>query len=119
MRAGAMRLFEPALVTAPRCLRPVPPRGTAAPQWPRAPRPILAGVAVARRGRFVALLGHPFDAWQRSRFDRLAERDLVRAARRFAAVALDQSVDGHLRHPPPGRELPAGDRDQPARGLVQ
>src|SRR5215208_5925357 len=28
-------------------------------------------------------------------------------------------IDGHLRHPAPRRELPAGDRDHPAGGLVE
>ena len=36
----------------------------------------------------------------------------MRAAWRLAALALDDPVDGHLRHPPPGRELAAGDRDE-------
>ena len=36
-----------------------------------------------------------------------------------AALALDQAVDGLLRHPPPGGELAAGDRQHARRGLVQ
>ena len=35
----------------------------------------------------------------------------MRAARRVGAVALDDPVDGHLRHPPPRGQLAAGDRD--------
>ena len=37
----------------------------------------------------------------------------------LARVALDEAVDSHLRHPPPGRQLAPGDRDHPAGGLVQ
>jgi len=43
----------------------------------------------------------------------------VGAARRVAAVALHQAVDGHLRHPPPRGQLAAGDGDHPAGGLVE
>ena len=50
---------------------------------------------------------------------RLSERDLVRAAGRLAHLPLDHPVDGHLGHPAPGRELPAGDREQPRTGLVE
>ena len=47
------------------------------------------------------------------------ERDLGRVAGRLAALALDQAVDGLLRHPPPGGQLAAGDRQHPGGGLVQ
>ena len=47
------------------------------------------------------------------------ERDVGRAAGRLAPVALDQPVDGVLRHPPPGRELAAGDREHPGGGLIE
>ena len=43
----------------------------------------------------------------------------MRAAGRVARFALDEPVDGHLGHPPPGRELAAGDRDHARRGLIQ
>ena len=38
---------------------------------------------------------------------------------RLPPVALDDSVDDELRHPPPGGELAAGDRQHPRRGLVE
>ena len=71
----------------------------------RSPR---AAVASATLGRLeVLVLGrHP-------------ERDLGGAARRLAAVALDHPVDDLLGHPPPGRQLAAGDRQHPRRGLVE
>ena len=77
------------------------------------------GVAVAAGERRVGLLGHPLDARQLIDRDRLPERDLVRAAGRVAGFALDEPVDRHLGHPPPGRELAAGDRDHPRGGLIQ
>ena len=40
----------------------------------------------------------------------MAEWDLVGAAGRLAALALDDPVDSQLGHPPPGGELAAGDR---------
>ena len=80
---------------------------------------VVGGVAVAAREVLVGLLRDALDARQLGGVDRLAERDLVRAARRVAGLALDEAVDGHLRHPPPGGELAAGDRDHPARRLVQ
>jgi hypothetical protein len=43
----------------------------------------------------------------------------VRAAGRLAPLALDDPVDRELRHPPPGGELAAGDRDEPGARLVQ
>jgi hypothetical protein len=43
----------------------------------------------------------------------------VRAAGGVARFALDQAVHGHLRHPPPGGELAAGDRDHPRGGLIE
>ena len=51
--------------------------------------------------------------------DRMAERDLVGTAGRLAELALDEAVHDHLRHAPPGRELPARDRDHAGGGLVQ
>ena len=78
-----------------------------------------------RRGRSVRRVprrrssGTPSTTRQAGGIDRLPERDLVRPTRRLASVALDEPIDGHLRHPPPRRQLAAGDRDQPARGLVQ
>ena len=47
------------------------------------------------------------------------ERDLGGVAGRLAALALDDPVDRLLRHPPPGRELAAGDRQQPRGGLIE
>ena len=40
-------------------------------------------------------------------------------AGRLAPLALDQPVDRLLRHPPPGRQLAAGDRQHPRGGLVE
>ena len=77
---------------------------------------LVRGVAVARRERRVGRpRARPPRAAAPPRVDRLPERDLVRAAGRVAGVALDEPVDRHLRHPPPGRQLAAGDRDHPAR----
>ena len=47
---------------------------------------------------------------------RAGSRAFGRARR---GLALDDPVDGHLRHPPPRRQLAAGDRDHPAGGLVE
>ena len=80
---------------------------------------VVGRVAVAAGEALVGGLGHALDPRQVAGVDRLAERDLVRAARRVARLALDQPVDGHLRHPPPRRQLAAGDGDHPARGLVE
>ena len=80
---------------------------------------VVGGEAVAAGELLVGVLLHALDARELVRVDRHPERDLAGAAGRLAAVALDQAVDGHLRHPPPGRELAAGDRDHAARGLVQ
>ena len=74
---------------------------------------LVGGIPVARGQRGVGLLGHALDARQLIDGDRLSERDLVRAAGGVAGVALDDPIDGHLRHPPPGGELAAGDRDHP------
>src|ERR1039458_2844207 len=43
--------------------------------------------------------------------DRLAEGNLVRPTGSVARVALDEAIDGHLRHAPPSRQLAPGDRD--------
>ena len=80
---------------------------------------VVRRVAVAGRQRGVHLVGDPVDPRQVTGLDGRAERDLVRAARRVARLAVDEPVDGHLRHPPPGRELAAGDRDHAARRLVE
>ena len=80
---------------------------------------VVGGVAVAAGEALVGRLGHALHARQAGGVDRLAQRDLVRAARRRARLALDEAVDGQLRHPPPGRQLAAGDGDHPAGGLVE
>ena len=59
---------------------------------------LVGRVAVAAGQALVGLLGHALHPRQLGGVDRLAERDLVRAARRRARLALDQAVDGHLRH---------------------
>ena len=97
-------------------------RRSAAPAGPRSAAvssTCARGVAVAAGQRRVRLVGHALDRVAGAGVDRHAQRDLVGAARRLAAVALDDPVDRHLRHPPPGGELAAGDRDHPARGLIQ
>ena len=101
-RAGRRRSAAPA-----RRARARPParRGRHGRSGPRAPR-------ARRRAR-------PSTRGSSATADRRAERDLVRAAGRVARLALDEPVDGHLRHPPPGRQLAARDRDHPARRLVQ
>ena len=43
----------------------------------------------------------------------------MRAARRVARLAIDEPIDGHLRHPPPGREFAPGDRDHAAGRLIE
>ena len=50
---------------------------------------------------------------------RHAERDVVGPRGRLAAVALDDPVHDLLRHPPPGGELAAGDRQHPRGGLIE
>ena len=80
---------------------------------------LVGRMAVAAGEALVGGLGHALHPRQAGGVDRLAQRDLVRAARRGARLALDQAVDGHLRHPPPRRQLAAGDGDHPARGLVE
>ena len=79
----------------------------------------LGDVAVASREPLVGVVADALHPMQLRWIDRRAERDLLGPARRLPAVALDEPVDGQLRHPPPGRELAAGDRDHPARGLIQ
>ena len=51
--------------------------------------------------------------------ERHAQRDLGGPAGRLAALALHDPVDRALRHPAPGGQLAAGDRDHPRAGLVQ
>ena len=80
---------------------------------------LLGEQAVAAREVLARALVDALDLRQARRVDRMAERDLVRAAGRLAELALDEPVDDHLRHPPPGRELAAGDRDHSRRGLVE
>ena len=80
---------------------------------------IVCGVAVAARERGVSGVGDALDPRQLGHIDGRAERDLVRAARRVARLALDDPVDRHLGHPPPGRQLAPGDRHHPARRLVE
>ena len=65
------------------------------------------------------LLPHPLGRLEVLRPRLHPERDLGGVAGRLAALALDQPVDGLLRHPPPGGELAAGDRQHPRRGLVE
>ncbi len=80
---------------------------------------LARGVAVAVGEQRVARVVDPVDVRHLLGIDRQAERDLVRAAGRLAALALDDPVDRQLRHPPPGRELAAGDRDQAGARLEQ
>ncbi len=77
------------------------------------------GEPVAAGERRVRLLGDPGDPRQVLGVGRRPERNLLGAARRLAPVAGDEPVDGKLGHPPPGRQLAAGDRDHPAGGLEQ
>ena len=113
-----------------RCAPPAPPRpagragrersaGPARRALGRQREHLVGGVAVAGGQRRVGLRGHALHARQLLHGDRLPERDLVGAAGSVARVALDEAVDGHLRHPPPGRELAPGDRDHAAGGLIQ
>ncbi len=83
------------------------------------PQHLVRRVAVAARELLVGLLRHAGDLRQVAGVDGHAERDLVRAAGGVAALALHDPVDGHLRHPPPGRQLAARDRHHPAGGLVE
>ena len=55
----------------------------------------MGRVAVAAGEALVGRLGHALDPRQAGGVDRLAERDLVRAARRRARLALDEVVDDH------------------------
>jgi hypothetical protein len=80
---------------------------------------VVRGMPVARGQRAVGVLGHSFDTRQVRGVLGRAQRDLVGAAWRVAGLALDQAVDGHLGHPPPGGQLAAGDRDHAAGGLVE
>ena len=76
----------------------------------------------ARSGRRAASSASsptPSGASRSSGAGRHPERDLGGVAGRLAALALDQAVDGLLRHPPPGRQLAAGDRQHPGGGLVE
>ena len=85
----------------------------------RHPQDLVGGVAVAAGELGVGLVRHARDTRELARLDRHAERHLVRHAGGVAPLALDDPVDGHLRHPPPRGQLAAGDRHHPARGLVQ
>ena len=65
------------------------------------------------------LLPHPLGRLE-VRGSRLhPERDLGGPAGGLAPFALDQAVDGLLRHPPLGGQLAAGDRQHPRRGLIK
>ena len=66
----------------------------------------LAGLERRRRHQVLGRCRHP-------------ERDVGGAAGKVAALALGEPVDGLLRHPPPGRQLAAGDRQHPRGGLVE
>ena len=76
-------------------------------------------VAVAMREQLARLLVDAGRPLQIVRLGGLAERDLVGAAGRVAPLALDDPVDGHLRHPPPGGELAARDRYEAGARLEQ
>ena len=80
---------------------------------------VLRGVAVAGGQVGAALLVHPSSSGSSAGSTRQPQRDLVRAAGRLAALALDDPVDRQLRHPPPGGELAAGDRDEAGARLVE
>jgi hypothetical protein len=79
---------------------------------------VTRGVAVAK-GELLDRAAGQVAAFELSghlevlRARRHAEWDLRGPARRFAPLALDQPVHRLLRHPPPGGELAAGDREHP------
>ena len=88
------------------------------------PQHVAGRVAVAE-GELLAIarrqvgLGEPLGRVEVVLRRRHPERDVGGAAGGLAALALDHPVDDLLRHPPPGRQLAAGDRQHPRRGLVQ
>ena len=88
------------------------------------PQDVAAGVAVAKREQLAVarrqrLLGDALGRIELVLGRGHPERDVVGATRSHAALALDHPVDDLLRHPPPGGQLAAGDRQHPRRGLVE
>jgi hypothetical protein len=82
------------------------------------PQDVMRGVAVAG-GKVCP--GVRLDAGQDRQVVRArgqADRDALGAAGGVAALALDDAVHSQLRHPTPGGELAAGDRDEAGARLV-